>query len=296
MKGRIIKGLGGLYIVADNELNLYECKARGRFRNEQTTPLVGDFVEFENDNQNKYVIEKIYKKRNSLIRPAIANIDILFIVVSTFDPMPNLYVIDKTIAIAQYKGIEPIIVITKTDLRDNKEILEIYSRSNIRTLVTNIATGEGIEELRKLISGKVCAVTGNSGVGKSTLLNEICPKLCLSTSETSKKLGRGRHTTRHVELFYINGGYIADTPGFSALDIEKYDVILKDDLQYCFAEMSEYIGKCKFKGCSHTSEKGCAVIDAVEKGQIQKSRFESYVSLYNEIKNIKEWEVSRDKK
>lgn len=296
MKGRIIKGLGGLYIVADNELNLYECKARGRFRNEQTTPLVGDFVEFENDNQNKYVIEKIYEKRNSLIRPAIANIDILFIVVSTFDPMPNLYVIDKTIAIAQYKGIEPIIVITKTDLRDNKEILEIYSRSNIRTLVTNIATGEGIEELRKLISGKVCAVTGNSGVGKSTLLNEICPKLCLSTSETSKKLGRGRHTTRHVELFYINGGYIADTPGFSALDIEKYDVILKDDLQYCFAEMSEYIGKCKFKGCSHTSEKGCAVIDAVEKGQIQKSRFESYVSLYTEIKNIKEWEVSRDKK
>ena len=296
MKGRIIKGLGGLYVVADDQLSFYECKARGRFRKEQMVPLVGDLVEFENDNQNKYVIEKIYDRHNSLVRPAVSNIDILFIVVSTFDPMPNLYVIDKTIAIAQYKGIEPIIVITKTDLKNNKEILEIYRRSNIRTLVTNIATGEGIEEFKQLLTGKVCAVTGNSGVGKSTLLNGVCPQLCLSTSETSKKLGRGRHTTRHVELFYINGGYIADTPGFSALDIEKYDVILKDDLQYCFSEMREYIGKCKFNGCSHTSEKGCAVIDAVKNGQIQKSRFESYVSLYNEIKNIKEWEVLREKK
>ncbi len=296
MKGRIIKGVGGLYIVADENFKFYECKVRGKFRKEQIIPLAGDFVEFENDNQGKYVIEKIYEKRNSLIRPAVANIDRLFIVVSTFDPVPNLYVIDKTIAIAEYKGIEPIIVITKTDLRDNKEIFEIYLKSNIKTLVTNIVTKEGIEEFKSLLTGKVCAVTGNSGVGKSTLLNCICPNLCLSTSQTSKKLGRGRHTTRHVELFYINGGYIADTPGFSSLDVEKYDVIFKDDLQFCFAEMREYIGRCKFNGCSHTSEKGCAVIEAVENGKIQKSRFESYVNLYNEVKDLKEWEVSRDRK
>ncbi len=296
MKGRIIKGIGGLYTVVDESFNTYECKARGKFRKNQLIPLVGDFVEFENDTQGKYVIEKIYEKRNSLVRPAVANIDRLFIVVSTFDPAPNLFVIDKTIAIAEYKDIEPIIVITKTDIRDNKEIFEIYKKSNIKTLFTNIVTGDGIEEFKNLLNGKVCAVTGNSGVGKSTLLNKISPELSLSTSQTSKKLGRGRHTTRHVELFYVNGGYIADTPGFSSLDVEKYDVIFKNDLQFCFSEMKEYIGNCKFTGCSHTSEKGCAIIDAVKEGKIQKSRFESYVNLYNEVKDLKEWEVSRVKK
>ncbi len=296
MKGRIIKGIGGLYTVADADFNTFECKVRGKFRKDQVIPLAGDFVEFENDSQGKYVIEKIYDKKNSLIRPAVANIDRLFIVVSTFDPAPNLFVIDKTIAIAEYKGIEPIIIITKTDLRDNTEIFEIYKKAGIKTIQTNIVTGEGIEEFKSLLKGKVCAVTGNSGVGKSTLLNKVSPQLCLSTSQTSKKLGRGRHTTRHVELFYVNGGYIADSPGFSSLDIEKYDVILKDDLQYCFIEMRKYINECQFKGCSHTCEKGCAVIRAVENGNIPKSRFESYVNLYNEVKDIKEWEVSHAKK
>lgn len=296
MEGRIIKGVGGLYTVADKDFSTYECVLRGKFRNNNVVPLVGDWVEFQADNQGKYVIERVFEKKNSLIRPAVANIDILFIVVSTFDPVPNLFVIDKTIAVAVHKNIEPIIVITKTDLCSNDETLEIYQKSGFKTVVTNIATGEGIDEFKSLITGKICAVTGNSGVGKSTLLNKVAPELSLSTSQTSKKLGRGRHTTRHVELFSINGGYIADTPGFSAVDIEKYDVILKDDLEFCFPEFKKYIGECKFTSCSHTSEKGCAIIKAVEEGEIQKTRFESYVSLYNEVKDIKEWEVNRDRK
>ena len=200
MKGRIVKGVGGLYTVADENFNTYDCAVRGKFRKENIIPLAGDIVEFVTDNQGKYVIESIFEKKNSLVRPAVSNIDILFIVVSTFDPTPNLFVIDKTIAIAQYKDIEPIIVITKTDLRDNEEIFEIYNNSGIKTIVTNIVTGEGIEQFKSLITGKICAVTGNSGVGKSTLLNNVAPELALSTSQTSKKLGRGKHTTRHVYL------------------------------------------------------------------------------------------------
>ena len=292
MKGRITKGVGGLYTVHDGE-NFYDCKARGVFRKNGITPLVGDIVSFESDSANKYVITQIAERKNKLIRPAVANIDTLFIVVSSIDPSPNTFIIDKTIAIAEFKNIEPVLIITKTDLADFSDIIDVYKNSGIRIIVTNIDNEDGISEIIECMVGKACSFTGNSGVGKSTLLNKIFPDLNLATGETSTKLGRGRHTTRHVEMFYRNGGYVADTPGFSAVDIEQYDVILKDELQYCFREFEEFIGKCKFTGCSHVSEKGCAVIEAVNNGKITRSRHTNYVKLYDEVKNIKEWELSK---
>lgn len=292
MKGRITKGVGGLYtLYADGEF--FKCKARGILRKNGVSPLVGDFAEFESDGTGDYVITGITDRKNSLIRPAVANIDILFIVISSTDPMPNTFVIDKTIAVAEYKGIEPILIITKTDLAECDELAKIYRKAGIDVFVTNIKTHEGFSEIEKRINGKACTFTGNSGVGKSTLLNNLFPDLNLATSQTSAKLGRGRHTTRHVEMFLKAGGFIADTPGFSAVDIEQYDVILKDELQDCFREFREYIGNCKFTGCSHTSEKGCAVIEAVKLQKIAASRHENYVKLYNEVKNIKEWELSK---
>ena len=292
MKGRITKGVGGLYVVHDGE-NFYSCKARGVFRKDGITPLVGDIVSFESDSADRYVITEIGERKNSLVRPAVANIDVLFIVVSSVDPAPNTFIIDKTIAIAEFKNIEPVLVITKTDLADFSDLIDIYKTTNIKIIVTNIANDDGIGEIVSSMNGKACSFTGNSGVGKSTLLNKIFPDLNLATAETSVKLGRGRHTTRHVEMFFRNGGYVADTPGFSAVDIEQYDVVLKDELQYCFREFEEYIGKCKFTGCSHISEKGCAVIEALNKGKISSSRHENYSRLYNEVKNIKEWELSK---
>ena len=292
MKGRITKGVGGLYTVHDGE-NFYDCKARGVFRKNGITPLVGDIVSFESDSANKYVITQIAERKNKLIRPAVANIDTLFIVVSSIDPSPNTFIIDKTIAIAEFKNIEPVLIITKTDLADFSDIIDVYKNSGIRIIVTNIDNEDGISEIIECMVGKACSFTGNSGVGKSTLLNKIFPDLNLATGETSTKLGRGRHTTRHVEMFYRNGGYVAATPGFSAVDIEQYDVILKDELQYCFREFEEFIGKCKFTGCSHVSEKGCAVIEAVNNGKITRSRHTNYVKLYDEVKNIKEWELSK---
>lgn len=292
MKGRITKGVGGLYVVHDGK-NFYNCKARGVFRKDGITPLVGDIVSFESDTADRYVITEIGERKNSLVRPAVANIDVLFIVVSSVDPLPNTFIIDKTIAIAEFKRIEPVLIITKTDLADFSELIETYKTTGIKIIVTNIANDDGISQINEMMVGKACSFTGNSGVGKSTLLNKIFPDLNLATAETSVKLGRGRHTTRHVEMFFRNGGYVADTPGFSAVDIEQYDVVLKDELQYCFREFEEYIGECKFTGCSHISEKGCAVINALNEGEIALSRHTNYVRLYNEVKNIKEWELSK---
>ncbi len=292
MKGRITKGVGGLYTVHDGE-KFYDCKARGVFRKDGIIPLVGDIVNFESDSANQYVITQIAERKNKLIRPAVANIDTLFIVVSSIDPSPNTFIIDKTIAIAEFKNIEPVLVITKTDLADFSDIIDVYNSSGIKIIVTNIDNEDGISDIIESMVGKACSFTGNSGVGKSTLLNKIFPDLNLATGETSAKLGRGRHTTRHVEMFFRNGGYVADTPGFSAVDIEQYDVILKNELQYCFREFEEFIGDCKFTGCSHISEKGCAVIEAVNNGKITRSRHANYVKLYDEVRNIKEWELSK---
>lgn len=273
---------------------VYECKARGNFRKLNLSPLVGDDVEISVNENAENRIEAILPRKNSLVRPPLANLDQLFIVSSIVDPGINTFIIDKLIAIAEYKKIEPIIIITKTDVDDSyKRYAKIYKASGFKTVECSNVDMRGIEEVKSLLRGKISAFTGNTGVGKSSLLNSIDKELTLKTGETSKKLGRGKHTTRHSELFKVCGGYVADTPGFSSLDFEKCERILKDDLFECFREFEPYFGQCKFSTCSHINEKGCAVCSAVENGEIQKSRHDSYIQMYNDVKDIKEWEIKK---
>ena len=287
--GRIIKLVGGLYTVECPD-GLYRCKAKGIFRKDNESPVVGDIVDIDDYAENEGMIAKIYPRKNKLIRPPLSNLDILFLVVSTCEPRPNYFVLDRLIAICEFKDIEPVIVITKTDLAEFDELKKAYEHAGFKVFCVDNTKGE-CGEITDLIEGKVCAFAGNTGVGKSSLLNNIAPDLLLQTGEISKKLGRGRHTTRHVELYSIAGGYIADTPGFSALETGQYDIILKDKLQYCFREFEPYLNTCKFTDCSHTKEKGCSVLEAKQNGKISESRFDSYLKMYDEAKQIKEWEI-----
>ena len=289
--GKIVKGIGGFYYVDADDV-IYECKARGNFRNKSMSPLVGDNVEFSINENAENRIEEILERKNSLVRPPLANLDILFIICSLVDPKINLLIIDRLIAVAEYKNIEPVIVLTKTDLEsDYQKYIDIYEKAGFKTIAVNNNDFSVADEIKKLMADKVCAFTGNTGVGKSTLLNNLFPELNLETGETSKKLGRGRHTTRHSELFKVCGGYVADTPGFSSLDIQRYDKILKEDLPHCFREFRDYLGDCRFTTCTHVNDKGCAVCKALEEGKISESRHSSYVAMYNEVKDIKEWQT-----
>lgn len=293
IKGKIIKGIGGFYYVETAD-TVYECKARGNFRNKKIIPLVGDDVEISVNENAENRIENILERKNSLVRPPLANIDQLFIVSSIVDPFINTYNIDKMTALAEYKGIEPIIVLTKIDLsEDYEKYAETYISSGFTVITCNNLNGKGSEKVLPLLKEKISAFSGNTGVGKSSLLNAIDPRLSLKTGETSKKLGRGKHTTRHCELFKVGGGYVADTPGFSSIDFEKGETILKDDLFDCFREFKPYFGQCKFTSCAHINENGCAVCAAVKNGEISESRHNSYVKMYNDVKNIKEWEISK---
>ena len=289
--GIIIKGIGGFYYVEAADGIIYECKARGVFRKEKITPLAGDKVEISVDENNKNSIDKIYERRNMFKRPPIANVDKLVIVSSVCDPRPNLLIIDRLSAVAVYKNVEPIIVFTKNDLQSADEYIEIYKNAGFKTFAVSNETGEGIGEIKAVIENGVCVFTGNSGVGKSSLINRMYPDFALETGEISKKLGRGRHTTRHVELLKINNGYIADTPGFSSLDFETNDLIKKDELAFCFPDFSDYIDLCKFSACAHVNDKGCRLIEAVNNGDVMRSRHESYVTMYNEVKDIKDWQL-----
>ena len=290
LNGIIIKGIGGFYYV-EAAGEIYECKARGIFRKEKIIPLVGDSVQITVDDNGKNSIDCIAERRNFFNRPPISNVDNLVIVSSTCDPKPNTLIIDRLTAVAFHKNVRPIIVFTKDDLQSANEYTEIYSSTGIDTFVVSNSTGEGIENVKKILSGSISVFTGNSGVGKSSLINSIAPEFSLETGEISKKLGRGRHTTRHVELFKITDGYIADTPGFSSLDFETNDIIKKDELADCFPEFSDYLGRCKFTSCSHINDKGCMITQAVKDGVVHPSRHESYVSLYNEVKNLKDWQL-----
>lgn len=284
--GIIVKCLGGLYTVESPD-GILECKARGVFRSKGISPAVGDSVTVSDG-----VITAIGERRNYLIRPPLANLDRILFVVSTVSPSPNFLLLDKFIAIAEFKGIEPVVVITKTDLCDGRSVREVYDTIGIKTVEVDYSDEASVQQVRELLNGKISAFTGNSGAGKSTLLNAVDPTLNIATGEISKKLGRGRHTTRHAELYKLaGGGYIADTPGFSTFETNRYDIIRKEELAGCFREFSEFTDNCLFRDCSHTCEKGCAVTAAVAEGKIPKSRHESYCAMFDEAKQLKEWEL-----
>lgn len=290
--GRVIKGIGGFYYVEAAD-TIYECKGRGKLKQNKNSLLVGDYVSISVNDNAENTIDEIKPRKNQLVRPPLSNLDRLFIVASVADPAINTFVTDRLIAIAEHKGIEPVIVLTKIDLDSSyKMYFDMYKKAGFKVVACNNKTGQGADEVLELITGKTSAFTGNTGAGKSSLLNMIDCSLNLETGETSKKLGRGRHTTRYCCLYKINGGYVADTPGFSAVDFEKCEKILKQDLPYCFREFVPFLDGCKFQtSCSHINDKGCAVVKAVEDGLISKQRHENYIRLYNEVKDIKEWEM-----
>lgn len=290
LTGFVRKGIGGFYYV-EAEGALYTCKARGKFRRERISPYAGDKVRISVEENGEGAIEEILPRKNFLVRPPVANLDRLFVVTSVCEPSPDPLMIDKTIAAAEMRGIEPVLVFTKTDLQDASSWEKLYAPVRIPCLVVSSETGKGIEAVRALLEGKVSAFTGNSGVGKSSLLNALFPEFALQTGEISQKLGRGRHTTREVELYQIGPeSYVVDTPGFSTFDIQRYQLTDKDQLVFGFREFEPYLGSCQFASCSHTCEKGCAVLQAVEEGKISRSRHESYVSMYQEIKDVKQWQ------
>lgn len=289
--GIIIKITGGFYYVEAAD-GVFECKARGVFRKRGTSPLVGDYVDITVPDDGYCSIDAIRERRNSLVRPALANLDNLMIVSSVKEPEVNLYLIDKMTAAAVSKEITPIVVFSKSDLGSAEKLVEIYRAVGIHAYEFSSVDNRGLDEIKAELKDKVTAFCGNSGVGKSTLLNALFPDLQLQTGEISDKLGRGRHTTRTVELFRKHGGYIADTPGFSTVDIERFELIRKDELKFAFPEFEDYFGTCKFNSCNHVCEQGCRVIEAVESGVIPRSRHESYVRMYNEVKDIKEWQIN----
>ncbi len=295
-KGVIISSFGGNFKVAAEDDKEYICKARGSFRNKDIVPVCGDNVKFIIEDNSDGVITEIFDRKNEIIRPPLANLDQLVFVISTCEPAPNILLLDKFLSVSVYKNINPVIVFTKTDKYPADEYVRIYENIFPTICVDNL-TGEGVDKVYQLLTGKFSAFTGNSGAGKSTLLNNICPDLNLETNEISRKLGRGKHTTRRVEIFRLeNGGYVADTPGFSTFNTQMYDVILKDQLVFCFPEFEEHLDSCRFQDCSHTKEKGCKIIEAVKDGLISKSRHLSYCEMYREASLIKPWEIKNTTK
>lgn len=288
-QGIIIKGISGFYYVKTDDSE-YECKARGVFRKDGITPLVGDKVLISVNENSENIIEEIKERKNCISRPPVSNIDQIIIVASTESPGPNCFVIDTMTAIAVKNNIKPVIVINKTDLKSAEELFEIYKTTGFNIFSVCAKTGENVDLLKNIIDGKLSAITGNSGVGKSTILNCLEPKLNLKSAEISKKLNRGKHTTRECTLLSVGNGYVIDTPGFGTLQGNPESIIDCDELQYCFPEFEPYIEDCRFyPGCAHIKDKGCAVIKAVEEGIISESRHNSYVNLYLESNKIPDW-------
>ncbi|MFI3227049.1 MAG: ribosome small subunit-dependent GTPase A [Clostridia bacterium] len=295
MQGIILKGIGGFYYI-DTEDGIIECKARGKFRHKSQTPTIGDKVIVEKvaieEGILRGYLKEILPRKNKLIRPAISNIDLLVVVVSQAPPKTDTFLIDKVCAIACNQDIEVVIFINKTDIDEALELEKIYTGVGYKVIKGSAIDGSGIDELSETIRGKITTFTGNSAVGKSSILNQIDPQFDLKVGGLSEKIGRGKHTTRHVELLKTkDGSFVADTPGFSSFDTTQMDLVLKENLQHTFIEFEPYIGECKFSSCSHTKEKGCAILQALNEGKIAKSRFDNYVKLYDAVKDIKEWEL-----
>ena len=301
IRGTIIKGLGGLYDVKTEEGEIISCKAKGAFRHERIIPYAGDNVILKQSDKG-VVVEEITDRKNYLIRPPVANLDILFTVIAAAKPSPMLHITDKLISIAEYNKIEPVIIVSKSDLDQNEaeKIADIYKKSGFTVFVSSLDSNK--DELTKFVkqhaNGNISAFAGASGVGKSTVMNALFPKLALETGDVSRKTERGKHTTRHVELFGLDyltddnslTGYIADTPGLSLIDFTRFDFYKKDDLVYTFREFEDFLGTCKYTKCSHTTEDGCKIIEAVNNGKIAKERHESYIEIYNTLKNKHDWD------
>lgn len=288
--GRILRSISGFYDV-QTDTGLVTCRARGILRKEGNAPLTGDMVEITMD-RGKGMVERILPRKNSFVRPAVANMDALVVFAANVNPVTEPFLIDRVTAIAGDQEVPVILCVNKCDLDPAVDLVGIYRRAGFRVIRTSAETGEGVEELRDAIRGKLAAFTGNSGVGKSSILNRLCPELKLPTGEVSEKLGRGRHTTRHVELYRLEENtYVADTPGFSSFDTDQMDVILKENLQYAFPDFGPYLGSCQFHDCTHRKEPGCAVTGALSAGEIEKTRYESYLRLYEKTSQMKPWDL-----
>ena len=288
--GRIIRSLSGFYDVQTAD-GIVTCRGRGSLRRAGDSPLTGDMVEISVE-KGKGMVEKILPRKNRFVRPAVANVDALVVFAANVNPVTEPFLIDRVAAIAGDQEVPVYICVNKCDLDPATDLIRIYQNAGFPVIRASAETGEGVDALRQLLEGKLTAFTGNTGVGKSSMLNALCPELALATGEVSEKLGRGRHTTRHVELYSLGGDtYVADTPGFSSFDTEQMDVLLKENLQYTFPDFAPYLGQCQFHDCSHRTEPGCCVRKAVEAGALEKTRYDSYLRLYEKAEQIKLWEI-----
>lgn len=295
-RGRIKKALSGFYYVDQEGGGTLTCRARGKFRKEGITPLVGDWVEIRETEPGCGMVWEIEPRRNAFLRPAVANIDQMVVIASAAVPITDPFLIDRVTAIAALKNCDVVVCVNKCDLEPGDDLAAIYRQAGFPVVQVSAETGAGIPELCDMLTGKQSAFTGNSGVGKSSILNAVEPGFSLQVAQVSEKLGRGRHTTRHVELYSLScGGYVIDTPGFSSFEEGELGLELKERLPETFVEFRPYLGECRFVGCSHTRERGCAVLAAVKAGQIPKSRHQSYLRLCDELKDLRSWNQKESK-
>lgn len=291
MTGTIIKALSGFYYVdVGAEQEPITCRGRGKLRHQKITPLVGDHVAITVTEDGTGMVDEVLPRSNQFQRPMVANMDQLVILASGAIPVTDPFLIDRMVSLAEYKGCQPIICFNKCDLEPATQLVELYQKAGFQSFAISAQTGEGLDQLLGVLDGKISAFTGNSGVGKSSVLNALCPQFGLKVGQVSEKLGRGRHTTRHVELFRVGSGLVADTPGFSAFDVEQMELIPKEELAHTFREFRPYLEQCRFVGCAHVKERGCAVREAVDNGAIAPSRYQSYVRLYDQVKSRPQWE------